>query len=98
MALLLKYVIMVAVIITVNEGCLMWIGIVVVGYAIGMTLLIRFFQTVHRWDDEIEALENRSKHTRKRRECPFSTVDVMIITLLVTFGLSGDLQCQLQEK
>jgi hypothetical protein len=29
--------------------------------------LMRFFQTVHHWDDEIGAMKNRSKHTSKRR-------------------------------
>jgi len=36
----------------------MLIGIILLGYFIGVGLLIRFFQAVHHWDDEIEAMEN----------------------------------------
>jgi hypothetical protein len=45
----------------------MWIGIVVVAYIFGIFLLMRFFQTVHSWDEEIEAMQNRSVPVRKRR-------------------------------
>jgi hypothetical protein len=46
----------------------MWIGIAVAGYVIGVALLVRFFQTVHRWDDEIEAMGHHSKHAEKKQE------------------------------
>jgi len=36
----------------------MWIGLAIIGYLVGVVLLIRFFQTVHRWDEEIEKMEN----------------------------------------
>lgn len=39
----------------------MWIGIVLFVYAVGVFLLIRFLQAVHRWDDEIETMEKFSK-------------------------------------
>jgi hypothetical protein len=38
----------------------MWIGLAIIGYIGGVFLLIRFFQTVHHWDEEIEQLENES--------------------------------------
>jgi hypothetical protein len=38
----------------------MWIGIMIVGYFLGLFLLIRFLQAVHHWDDEIEAMNIKS--------------------------------------
>ena len=32
------------------------------GYVVLLTCLIRFFQTVHRWDDEIHEMEKQT-HT-----------------------------------
>jgi hypothetical protein len=37
------------------------IGIVLLGYFIGIWLLIRFFQAVHQWDDQIEAMDNKKR-------------------------------------
>ena len=31
------------------------------GYVLCLALLIRFFQTVHRWDEEIEELQHQQK-------------------------------------
>jgi hypothetical protein len=45
----------------------MWLGIAVLMYVVGVILLIRFFQTVHQWDEEIESMENQPKRTRKRK-------------------------------
>ena len=44
----------------------MWIGIIILGYFIGVLLLIRFLQAVHHWDDEIEAMENQSRNANKK--------------------------------
>ena len=38
----------------------MWIGIIILGYFVGVFLLIRFLQAVHHWDYEIEAMENQT--------------------------------------
>jgi hypothetical protein len=43
----------------------MWLGIIILAYVIGLLLFIRFMQTVHQWDDEIEAMENESSNTEK---------------------------------
>lgn len=32
-------------------------GIILLGYLLVVWLLIRFFQAVHQWDDEIEAMD-----------------------------------------
>ena len=45
----------------------MWIGIIALGYAICVFLLIRFLKTVHQWDDEIEMMENRIRYPHRRR-------------------------------
>jgi len=44
----------------------MWIGIIILGYFMGVLLLIRFLQTVHHWDDEIEAMENQPRTANKK--------------------------------
>jgi hypothetical protein len=44
----------------------MWIGIIILGYFIGVLLLIRFLQAVHHWDDEIEAMEYQSRKANKK--------------------------------
>ena len=44
----------------------MWTGIVILGYVVGIFLLIRFFQAVHRWDEDIEAMEGPDHHGSKR--------------------------------
>jgi hypothetical protein len=49
-----------------KERCTMWIGIIILGYFIGVLLLIRFLQAVHHWDDEIEAMENQSRNANKK--------------------------------
>jgi hypothetical protein len=43
----------------------MWIGLAIIGYISGVFLLIRFFQAVHQWDEDIEQLENESVHQLK---------------------------------
>jgi hypothetical protein len=43
----------------------MWIAILILGYLVGVFLLIRFLQTVHCWDDEIEAMENQAMQVNK---------------------------------
>jgi hypothetical protein len=43
----------------------MWIGIIILAYFVGVLLLVRFLQTVHQWDDEIEAMECQSKNAEK---------------------------------
>jgi len=44
------------------------IGLAILGYVLGVFLLIRFFQSVHHWDEEIETMENASRHVEKKRE------------------------------
>ena len=39
----------------------MWIGIILLAYCVGTGLLIRFFQSVHQWDNQIEIMENKGK-------------------------------------
>jgi hypothetical protein len=51
----------------------MWIGMILLGYFIGVGLLIRFFQAVHRWDDQIEAMEYQSAQVDKKRVARFRT-------------------------
>ena len=38
----------------------MWIGIIILGYFVSVFLLIRFLQSVHTWDDEIEVMHTNS--------------------------------------
>jgi hypothetical protein len=38
----------------------MWIGIAILGYFIGVFLLIRFMQAVSVWDKEIERMEEKA--------------------------------------
>lgn len=45
----------------------MWIGIVLTAYIIGIFLLMRLSQSVHYWDEEIDAMQNHSVRVRKRR-------------------------------
>ena len=41
----------------------MWIGIIMLGYALSLFLLVRFLQAVHHWDSEIEEMENQEGYT-----------------------------------
>ena len=49
-----------------EERCVMWLGIIILGYFTGVFLLIRFLQAVHQWDDEIEAMEIQSRNITKK--------------------------------
>jgi hypothetical protein len=45
----------------------MWLGIILLGYCLGVWLLLRFMQAVHNWDDEIEAMEYQRQENQKYR-------------------------------
>jgi hypothetical protein len=49
----------------------MWVGIAVLTYVVGVVLLIRFFQSVHQWDEEIESMENQPKHARRKKSVQY---------------------------
>ena len=51
----------------------MWIGIILLAYCVGMGLLIRFFQTVHQWDNQIEAMDYPSGTVDKKRAARYRT-------------------------
>lgn len=51
----------------------MWIGLIILGYFIGVMLLIRFLQAVHHWDDEIEMMENQSRSAGKKSLVDYRT-------------------------
>ncbi len=38
----------------------MIIGLIIIGYLIGLGMLIRFFKVVHQWDEEIEMITGKS--------------------------------------
>jgi hypothetical protein len=44
---------------------------IILGYFVGVGLLIRFFQAVSNWDDEIEAMENRWLENRKPKKAHY---------------------------
>lgn len=46
----------------------MWLTIILLGYFVGVGLLIRFMQAVHMWDDEIEAMENRRLENKRHKK------------------------------
>jgi hypothetical protein len=45
----------------------MVIGLAILGYFLGVFLLIRFFQSVHHWDEEIETMENTSGNFERKQ-------------------------------
>jgi hypothetical protein len=49
----------------------MWLGIILLGYFIGVWLLLRFFQAVHQWDDQIEAMEYQRQDKTKRKAADY---------------------------
>jgi hypothetical protein len=54
-----------------NERYIMWIGLVILSYVLCVFLLIRFFQSVHHWDGEIELMENQYGHTGKKHKASY---------------------------
>jgi hypothetical protein len=45
----------------------MLIGIIIISYCIGVFLLVRFLQSIHHWDEEIEAIENQARYTNRKK-------------------------------
>jgi hypothetical protein len=41
--------------------------IIVLSYFIGVFLLVRFLQSIHHWDEEIEAMENQRRCINRKR-------------------------------
>ena len=46
---------------------MIWLYIAI-GYVLFFAFLIRFFQAVHRWDDEIKEMQDADSVDHKRRE------------------------------
>jgi hypothetical protein len=64
----------------------MW-TIIILGYFVGVFLLIRFFKAVHNWDDEIKAMEGKRdpcSTCNKIYNCVFRKNDNMFKCLKVS--------------